>query len=100
MCVPGPGMQSAQRTDIDDASVRGAQVGQGFARDEKRAAGIGLKGCIPLFERQAFQSRGSEDGGIIDEQIDTAELNADRGDGGADGGLGADLALDDECTAA
>ena len=57
MGVAGPGMQSAERSDVDDAATRGAQMRQSLAGNQKRAAGIGLEGRVPLLEREALQRR-------------------------------------------
>ena len=73
MGVSGPGVKTAEGTHVDDAAVRGAEMRQGFSRDEEWAAGIGFKDCIPLIESQAFKGRGSEDGGVIDEDVETAK---------------------------
>ena len=74
MGVAGPGANPTERTDIDDAAARGAEMRQSLARDEKRAAGIGFEDLVPLLEREALERGGGEDGGVVDEDVETVEL--------------------------
>lgn len=75
MGVAGPGADSTQRTDVDDAAVRSAEVRKSFSRDEKRAACIGVEDLVPLIESETFKRRGSEDCSVVDEDIETAKLS-------------------------
>ena len=100
MGVAGPGANAAERTDVDDAAMSGAEVRQSFAGDEKRAAGVGLEDRVPLIEGEAFEGRGVEDGGVVDEQSRRPKAETTCGDGGADGGFGAHVAGDGEGAAA
>ena len=81
MRVAGPGAESAERSHVDDAALRSAEMGQGFARDEKRAASVGFEHGVPLVEGEAFEGRGSKDGGVVDEDVEAAEAGIGFGDG-------------------
>ena len=100
MGVAGPGMQSTERPDVDHAAARGSQIRQGFARHQKRTAGVGFKGRVPLLDGEALKRTRGEDGGVIDDEIEMAELGQNGGHGGANRKLGADVALDSDCAAA
>ena len=93
-------METAERTHVDDAAARSAEMRQGFARNQKRAAGVGFEDGVPLVEGKAFEGRGGEDGGVVDEDIEAAEAGDDCSDGGADGSFGAHVAMDGERAAA
>ncbi len=67
--VPGPCVQTAKRTDVDDAAAGGAQMRQSLAGDEERAAGVGLEDSVPLLEGQALEGRGGKDSGVVDEDV-------------------------------
>ena len=54
--VAGPGMEAAERANVDDAAVRGAQMRQSLAGHEKRAAGIGLERLRPIARAQRLSS--------------------------------------------
>ncbi len=69
---------------------------QGFARNEEGAAGVGFEDRVPLREGQALEGGGAKDGGVIDEDVEAAKGGSDLGDGGADGGFGANIARDGE----
>jgi len=94
--VPSPGVETAKRTHVDDATARSAEMRQSFARDEKRAAGVGFEDGIPLVERKAFEGSGGKDGGVVDEDIQSAKAGDDLSEGGADGRFGAHVARDGE----
>lgn len=100
MCVAGPGVKSAERTHIDDAAVRRTEMRQGFARDQEGAASVGFEDGVPLSEGQALEGGGGKDGGVVDEDVETAKGGGDLGDGGADRGFGANIAGDREGTVA
>ncbi len=93
MGVASPGAESTQRTDVDNPTLRGTEVRKSFSRNEKWAAGVGFECGIPLVERKAFESRGAEDCRVVDEDVETAELGDDGGDSGANGRLGAHIAV-------
>ncbi len=79
----GPGMEAAERADVDDASVGGFEVRVRGLGDEERGAGIGFKHPVPLLDGDAFEGGGFEVAGIVDEDVETAELDGDGFDGGA-----------------
>jgi len=82
--VRGPGAQAAERTNVDDSSFSGPQVRQGFARNQERAPRIGLEDGIPRDEGHLVERSAFEDGCIVDQEIEAAELPVDFGNGGAD----------------
>ena len=93
MRMAGPGTDSAERTDVDDAAVSCAEMRKGLARDEERAAGVGFEYGIPLIESEAFERGGGEDGSVVNENVDAAEYLNDVCDCGLDRGFGADVTL-------
>ena len=100
MRVAGPGVSGPQRSEIDDAAVSGAQVGQRFAGNEKRAARVGVENIVPLFEGEAFERSRSEGAGVVDENVEAAELGDDSGDCSAYRGFGAHIARRGDSAAA
>ena len=98
--MSGPGVESTERTHVNDAAARGAEMRQGFARDEKGSAGVGFKDGIPLVEGKALEGSGGKDGGVIDEDVEAAKAGDDLSDGGTDGSFGAHVARDGERAAA
>jgi len=100
VCVTGPGVEATERTHVDDSAVRGAEMRQSFARNEEGAASVGFEYGVPLGQGQALKGRGAKDGGVVDEDVETAKGGTDLGDGSADGGFGANIAWDGERTAA
>jgi len=100
VCVPGPGVETTERTHIDNATARGAEMRQCLARDEKWSACVGFEDCVPLIEGEAFERGGGKDGGVVDEDIEAAKAGDDLGDGGTDGSFGAHVARDGEGAAA
>ena len=69
-----PGVDSAKGADVDDAATGGAQMRDGFAGNQKRASGVGFEGGVPLREADLFKGRGIKDGGVVDEDVEFAEL--------------------------
>ena len=100
MRVAGPGVETTERAHVDDAALRRAELRQGFARNQKRAAGVGFEDGVPLIEGQALEGRGGEDSGVIDENVEAAKGGGDLGDGGADGGFGTNIARNGKRAAA
>lgn len=100
MGVSGPCVETTERTHVDDAALRNAEMRQCFARDEEWAARVGFKDGIPLVEGQAFEGCGSEDGCVVDEDVEAAKGCGDLGDCGADGEFGANVTGDGERAAA
>ena len=100
MGVAGPGVETTERTHIDNATARGAKIRQGFARDEKGSAGVGFEDGIPLVEGKTFEGSRGKDGGVVDESVETAKSGDDLSDGGANGSFGAHVARDGERAAA
>ena len=94
MGMSGPGVDSTQRTNVDDSAVAGAQMVDCFAGYQKRAAGVGFKDSVPLFEAELFKGGGIEDSSVVDEEVEPSELGGDGGDCLARGGLRADIAFD------
>jgi len=58
-----------------------------FAGYQKRAAGVGFKDSVPLFEAELFKGGGIEDSSVVDEEVEPSELGGDGGDCLARGGL-------------
>ena len=73
---------------------------QRLARHQERPAGISGEDFVPLVEAQAFKRGGRKDGGVVHENVQSAETGHGRGDGSADRGLGAHIALDRQSAAA
>jgi hypothetical protein len=78
----------------------GAEMRQGFARNEKGAAGVGFEDGVPLVEGKALEGRGAKDGGVVDEDVEAAKSGDGLNDGCADGGFGAHIAGNGEGIAA
>ena len=70
-----------------------------FPRDEKRAASIGIEDFVPLIESETFKRGGSEDCGVVDEDVETAELGCSCAYSGSDGRFGAHIAFNDSSVA-
>ena len=87
MRVTGPGVKTTERTHINDAALRGAEMRQGFARNEERTASVGFEDSVPLGEGQALEGSRGKYGGVINEDVEAAKSGSDLGDGGADRGL-------------
>ena len=100
MGVSSPGVKTAERTHVYDSALCDAEMRQSFARDEEWAAGVRFEDSIPLVEGQAFESRGGEDGGVVDEDVEVAKCGGDLSNGGTDGSFGANVAGDSERFAA
>jgi len=100
MGVSGPGVETTERTHIDDAALCRAEMRQGFVRNEEGAASVGFEDLIPLGEGQALEGGGAKDSGVIDEDVEAAKGGSDHGDGIADGGFGTNIARDRERAAA
>ena len=62
---------------------------RGFG-NQKRTAGVGREHSVPLGGGNVFQGHGFERAGVVDEQVQAAELSA----GGGDRGLNADFISD------
>jgi hypothetical protein len=90
--VRGPGPDAAEGTDVDDAALSSLEMGQSLAGNKEGAAGIGLEDAIPTVEGERSQIGRFVDGGVVDEEIEMAEMSEDRGDGLLNGLLGADIA--------
>src|ERR1700730_15417147 len=72
--MTSPGTQSAQRTHVDDFSSSFPQMLQRFARNQKRTASVGVKDLVPLLERELSELGGLVVGGIVNQDIDSAQL--------------------------
>ena len=72
MRVPGPGLDPSKRTDIHDAAMRGTQVRQCLACNEKGTTGVGLKNGVPLVKGERVERGGPKDSGVVDDQIEAA----------------------------
>ncbi len=90
--MAGPGAHAAQRTNVDDAAMRGTQGGDGLARHKERAARVGLEDVVPLIERDFVQRSAFEDGGVVDDEIDAAVKGKCGADHPADGIFGTHIA--------
>jgi hypothetical protein len=94
--VGGPGMQPAQRADVDDAAGGGAQVRMGSLGHEEGSTGVGGEHRVPLLDGDVFEDFGLEAAGVVDEEVDTAKLFGDGGDGLHDAFGIAEIAADGE----
>jgi hypothetical protein len=93
-------MRRAERSNIDDAAFCRAQMRQRFARHQERTASVGFKDSVPLIEGKALQGCRGEDGGIVDEHVETSKRGEDGGDGALNRRFRADVALDGDRAAA
>ncbi len=100
MGVRGPGLDSAQRPDVDDAAVDGAQVRESLAGNEEGTAGVGLEDLVPGGDGELVERGRIEDGGVVDDEVEPAVEGCRGGDGRANGVLGADIAREGLRTAA
>ena len=75
-------------------------MGDGFAREEEWAAGIGLEDGVPLGDSELVKWCGLVRAGVVDQNVEPAVASHGGGHGALDGGLGADIALDCEAAAA
>ena len=74
VAVGGPGMNAAERADVDDATVGGAQVGQSGLGGEEGRAGVSCEHVVPLEGRDLFERDGFEGAGVVDEDVDAVEV--------------------------
>src|SRR6185503_5726624 len=72
--MTGPGTQTAQRAQVDDLSPPLPQMLQSLARDQERAARVGGKYCVPLLQCDLVELDGLIVGGVVDQNIDSAQL--------------------------
>lgn len=96
----GPWPYPSEGADVDDPTLRRAQVLEGFTGDEERSAGVGLEGGVPLGEGELVEGCGLEETGVINQDVESLVAGDGGCDGHADGGFGADVALDGEGAAA
>src|ERR1700681_1073629 len=77
----GPGPLSAERSHIDDPAACAAQRRNAAFRNQERRAHVYSEYRIPLFRRVVSQFCRLVDTGIVDEEIDSAELSENTLDG-------------------
>ena len=54
--------------------LRGAEMRMGGLGHQERGAGVGGEHRVPLLDGDVLQSFGLEDAGVVDEQVELAEL--------------------------
>ena len=82
--VGGPGMESAEGADVDDAAAGGFQIRVSGLSGEEGGAGVGFEHGVPLFDGDGFEGSGFEAAGIVDEDVEAGEAGGGGLDGGAD----------------
>src|SRR5947209_6513865 len=84
VCVGRPRSDSAERADVDDASVGEAKRGGAELGEEEGGAGVGLHDFVPLVQGDLFEVARVVGAGVVDEEVEVA-FESDRfGDGFAD----------------
>jgi Protein of unknown function (DUF4232) len=81
--VGGPGMETAERADVDDAAACGFEIGIGGLGGEEGAAGVGFEHGVPLFDGDVLEGGGFVAAGVVDEDIEAGEAVGGGFDGGA-----------------
>ncbi len=82
VAVGGPGVDAAERADVDDAAVDAAEVREGGLGDEEGCAGVGGEHVVPLPDGEVFEGLGLEEAGVVDEDVNAVvEVFGDGGDG-------------------
>src|SRR5580704_3778136 len=86
--VGGPGMESTEGADVDDAAMGGFQIRVSGLGGEERGAGVGFEHGVPLFDGDGFKGSGFVAAGVVDEDVEAGEAGGGGFDGGADlGGI-------------
>jgi len=73
-------MRAAQRSDVHNPALNPAQMFESLARRQKRAARVGFKHSVPLFNADLIQTARLKDGCVVHQQIDPAEVLGCRSD--------------------
>ncbi len=97
--VAGPGVQSSQRADVHDSALCGTKMRESLPDHEKWPADIGFEDRIPLLQADAIERLSFKDGGVVDQDIQTAMMGDGCSNRGPHRRLRAHVALDGKGTA-
>src|SRR5664279_261510 len=74
MAVGWPGMQTAERADVNDSAACSFEMGMSSLRHQEWSPRIGFEHGIPLGYRYRFQRCGFKCSSIVDQQIEPAVM--------------------------
>ena len=84
MSVGGPGVDSAEGADVDDAAAGSFEMWLRGLGGEEGRAGVGLEHRVPLLDGDGVERGGLEDSGVVDEDVEASEVGGNGVDGVAD----------------